>query len=159
MFSNFCNKGSRWWFSWTETCSKFLYNVTVSCMHTSFAFQSLFNSEEYNSGLVQNMICGSIKAQSHIFYSLGSSLRNEMFGVSYLISHPPPPHDADRESRSDCAIGPEAYVYASLDMSMLYRVASSELKIQTNWFMTQGKATEYSCSKVHSVRNQLHYTL
>jgi len=33
---------------------------------------NLFNSDEYNSSLVQNMIRESFEAQSHIFYSLES---------------------------------------------------------------------------------------
>jgi len=48
--------------------------------------------------------------------------------VSHVIT-PTPPHDADRESRSDCILGPEAYV--SLNTSVLYSVASSELKIRS----------------------------
>jgi hypothetical protein len=75
--------------------------------------------------------------------------------VSYVITH----YDADRESRSDCVIGPEAYVYVSLNTSVLYGAASSELKIRSNWVMTQGKTTEYSSAKAQSVCNQFHCIL
>jgi hypothetical protein len=50
-----------------------LYNIKVLCLTVhSLCTSVFFNSVEYNSSLVQNMICESFEAQSHISYSLGS---------------------------------------------------------------------------------------
>jgi len=69
-----------------------------------------------------------------------------MFGV--ICYHPPPPlpDDADLESKSDCVLGPEAYV--SLNKSVPYSEASSGLKI---WSISVIRYGEYSTSLQTSV--------